>query len=479
MMDLPLKAEMNLTNLLQIFFKYLLTFLGFSFLIFLFVTKPIWGLVLLAFLAAGFLLLFSRIAFFIFLVTVSLYTSFGISHLFALHPFDIMMALVFLGMVLDFLLRGHTEIRPALFDWLFIILITATFISALFAYNRDYSIVPLFRTTVIYFAFRAAFKFGFEVGVRKIIVFYLYLVFFHSLINITLLFITAGQIRIFGLPGLDYESFAMTALPMAAAFMIWAKSGWEQFRYGIISLTIGLSILATQSRAPLLAVIITIPVLIIFAGIKAHREKTKQPLRTMKKVFLPVFILGILFIIFSGTLFAGALGRYEHFIESFTTKPQGTIALRLLLWKTAIRAFLDHPFTGIGIGNFRLIYQLYPEIKTNPLWYQVKGMSAHNMILHYLAETGLIGSLALLAFAIKGIKISYHNFKKKLSSQQNQISAALFIAMFVYSLTILYMPIWMWGQDSYIMALIFGLNAVWFYKTRRQIRGQLRRSESL
>ncbi|NOY89303.1 MAG: O-antigen ligase family protein [FCB group bacterium] len=471
MTDLSLKAEMNFANVLQIFFKYLLTFLGFSFLIFLFVTRPIWGLALLALLAAGFFLLFSRIAFFIFLVTVSLYTPFRISHLFALHPFDIMMALVFLGMALDFLLRGHTEIRPALFDGLFIILITATFISALFAYNRDYSIVPLFRTTVIYFAFRAAFKFGFEIGVRKIIVFYLYLVFFHSLINIILFFITAGQIRIFGLPGLGYEPFAMTALPMAAAFMIWAKSGWEQFRYGIISLIIGLGVLATQSRAPLLAVIIAIPVLIIFTGMKAHREKTKQPLRTMKKVFIPVFLVGALFIFFSGTLFAGALGRYEHFIESFT-KPQGTVALRLILWKTAIRTFLDHPFTGIGIGNFRLVHQLYPDIRTNPLWYQIKGMSAHNVILHYLAETGLIGSLALLALAIKGIKISYHDFKKKLSLQQNQVSAALFIAMFVYCLTILYMRAWMWGQDSYIMALIFGLNAAWFYQTRRQIEAE-------
>ena len=113
--------------------------------------------------------------------------------------------------------------------------------------------------------------------------------FFQIAVNIILFFITAGRIRIFGLPGLGYEPLAMTALPMAVAFMIWAKSGWEQFRYGIISLIIGLGILATQSRAPLLAVIIAIPVLILFAGIKAHKEKTKQPLRTMKKVFIPVF----------------------------------------------------------------------------------------------------------------------------------------------------------------------------------------------
>jgi len=166
-----------------------------------------------------------------------------------------------------------------------------------------------------------------------------------------------------------------------------------------------------------------------------------------------------------GSLFVDLLSRYEEMIISLTN-PKGTIALRLILWKTAIRTFLDNPITGIGIGNFRLVHNIYPELRVMPLYRWVTGMSAHNVLLHYLAETGIVGCLALVTLSWKGLRNSYKGFMQKLTYKNNQVAASLFIAMVVFCVTILFMRAWTWGQGGYVMAILFGLLAAVGEKNR-------------
>lgn len=415
--------------------------------------------------AGASLLLFPRAAFYLFLISLCFYVPQRITYSFAVHPFDLMLGLVFIGMVLDFMLHDRSEIRPASFDLPFVILIVATIVSTVFAYKPSYSIVPCLRIIVIYLAFRAVFRFGLELSVRKILLFYIYLIFLLSLHNIALFVMHGGHLRVFGFSSLGYESFSMTALPMTLAFWLWSDSRREKFKFGAITVAIGLGIIATQARGPLLSVALAIPILMYMAVIKARRESDHQTISALKILMVPLVGLGLLVVLLSGTLFAGSIMRYEAAIDSFT-RPTGTIALRLVLWKTAIMAFLDHPFTGIGIGNFRIVDELYPALKTVPLHFYVKGMSAHNVILHYLAETGLVGALALVALTWGGLRASYQDFRRKLNREETQVTAALCIGMIVFGVTILYMRAWTWGQGGYVMALLFGLVAARRYEWR-------------
>jgi len=423
------------------------------------------ALFLLGATGAG-LLLFPRIAFYLFLISLGFYVPQRITYSFAVHPFDLMMGIVFGGIILEFMLRDRSEIRPASFDLPFVVLIIATLVSTVFAYNPSLSIVPCARIIVIYLAFRAVFKFGLEISVRKILLFYIYLVFLLSLHNIALFVMHAGQVRVFGFSSLGYESFSMTALPMALAFWLWSESRREKIKFGAIAVAIGLGIVATQARGPLLSVALAVPLLMWLAAVKARRENDRRTISALKLLLIPLVVLGVAVIVLSGTLFAGSIMRYEAAIDSFT-RPTGTIALRLVLWQTAIMAFLDHPFTGIGIGNFRVVHELYPVLKTMPLHFYVRGMSAHNVILHYLAETGLIGALALVVLAWGGLKRSYYDFRRKLSRKDTQVTAALYIGMLVFCITILYMRAWTWGQGGYVMALLFGLVAARRHTRRR------------
>lgn len=239
-----------------------------------------------AFVLAAFgagLMLFPRFAFYLFLVSLAVYVPQRITYSFAVHPFDLMMGIVFTGLMLDFLLHDRSEIRPTSFDLPFIVLIIATLVSTVFAYKPSYSIVPCARIIVIYLAFRAVFKFGLEIGVRRILLFYLHLVFVVSLYNVALFVMYAGQVRVFGFTGLGYESFSMTALPISLAFWLWSDSRRDKIKFGAIAVAIGLGIVATQARGPLLSVALMVPVLMLLAAFKARREGDRKTLSALDR----------------------------------------------------------------------------------------------------------------------------------------------------------------------------------------------------
>ena len=67
------------------------------------------------------------------------------------------------------------------------------------------------------------------------------------------------------------------------------------------------------------------------------------------------------------------------------TNPQNSIIQRLNYWSTAIGTIKDHPFLGVGAGNFQEVFLKYKVgLSTNTRY-------AHNIFLHQWAETGILG----------------------------------------------------------------------------------------
>lgn len=66
-----------------------------------------------------------------------------------------------------------------------------------------------------------------------------------------------------------------------------------------------------------------------------------------------------------------------------------SLYIRLHLWQQAIEAWLSAPLFGIGWGEYA--YYLYE----NPTGFGMD-RNAHNIILHFLAETGLVGTILLM-----------------------------------------------------------------------------------
>ena len=310
-----------------------------------------------------------------------------------INPADFAVLILLVAVVLDYLLRVRTEVHRTSFDAPFLLLIGAALMSIVLAHDRSLTITPTLRVIVIYLAYRVSFKMAQEIGVRRIVQVYLLIVAVLAAINCVMLVIEGGQHRVFGLAWLPMETFCMTALPMAAASLIWSNRPGERLLYGTCCLVIGTAILGTQSRAPMVAVLIALPVLMWLVMRKAQREQRKASRRSIIWLAVPLAGLAMVVLMLSETAFRGSFDRIGELINSMV-RPEGTVSLRVVLWTAAIKAYLVNPITGIGMGNFKVVSQILPDIRLVPVWYYIGGMSPHNVVLHWLAETGPLGACA-------------------------------------------------------------------------------------
>jgi O-antigen ligase len=80
----------------------------------------------------------------------------------------------------------------------------------------------------------------------------------------------------------------------------------------------------------------------------------------------------------------------------------GTTFLRLQLWQSAWRMFLDHPWLGVGPDNFLYAYRSRYVLPT--AWQELNLSHPHNLFLDLLTRVGLLGAvpgLWMLALALQ------------------------------------------------------------------------------
>ena len=79
---------------------------------------------------------------------------------------------------------------------------------------------------------------------------------------------------------------------------------------------------------------------------------------------------------------------------------------RLAHWQAAVGMAQDHPLFGVGLGNYAIRYADYHLIN----WEAPLG-HAHNQYLNFLAETGVVGLAAYLAFWIAIFRVTWKTLK--------------------------------------------------------------------
>jgi len=91
---------------------------------------------------------------------------------------------------------------------------------------------------------------------------------------------------------------------------------------------------------------------------------------------------------------------FYHRIDTIRTAISGiqlherSIPTRLLYYRAGIRMGLDHPLTGVGLGNFDHHIATYTNLHT------VEARGAHNMYVSVFAETGIMGLITFLGFLV-------------------------------------------------------------------------------
>jgi O-antigen ligase len=80
---------------------------------------------------------------------------------------------------------------------------------------------------------------------------------------------------------------------------------------------------------------------------------------------------------------------------------------RLAHWQAGLDMFRDHPWLGVGIGNFSTAYEKYAL----PHWYEPLG-HAHNIFINFLAETGVAGAGAFVLVGCGAWRLSWRTARR-------------------------------------------------------------------
>jgi O-antigen ligase len=263
-----------------------------------------------------------------------------------------------------------------------------------------------------------------------------------------------GAIRAFGLAGQGYGDHVMLAFLIAAVFYLWSGDIRSRIFWGISVLILVAALAATQTRASAITAGWALIIVVIQGLWLGRRLKCPAPAKS-----LVMAIVLILFIIPILALYTPVFEGIVHRFERIGLQASGTILLRMSLWKAALAAFWSHPILGIGAGNFAQVYIWVPEVRFDPIFYFVTGLSAHAVLFTSLAETGILGFVAMYYFFIRAVRRSYRNMKASIEISDIAVAHCLFIAALVILGSSFYAGSWFWGSNSYHMAVVFGLIA--------------------
>lgn len=257
-------------------------------------------------------------------------------------------------------------------------------------------------------------------------------------------------VRIFSTMGQPnwLAQYLVLALPLAFAFLLILKKSYVKIFFGVISISLFLAFVLTNSRAGAIGMIVSFAVLLVLLGPKFIKEK--------KKILA---ILGATFVIIAlvfGTALFSRIGEIFHkkqiespqnITEGQNSKTQTALAIggtesgqiRLIVWQGALEVFKKWPVLGSGPETFAYSYYLFRPLTHNQTTeWNFFYNKAHNEFLNYLAGVGLVGTTAYLAFLLITLTTLFRISKKHTEDQIRICAKAAIAAIIGYHATIFF-----------------------------------------
>ena len=150
---------------------------------------------------------------------------------------------------------------------------------------------------------------------------------------------------------------------------------------------------------------------------------------------------------------------------------------RLAHWQVAFDMMRDHPWLGVGFGNYDAYYEQYR------LLYWVNGLGhAHNYYLNIFAETGVLGFLAYLFMwvGIFGVTLARIREASNVKRQTSNVKRRILNSQFLYigllgtwtHLTIHHLFDNLYVANTFLLlGVLLGLliNQSWLYRVKREL----------
>ncbi len=186
-----------------------------------------------------------------------------------------------------------------------------------------------------------------------------------------------------------FGSFLMILLPFSLGYLIMKKS------WNFLALVTGVLLLIMTYYSQTRSAWVATAIILGFFGLSYFFKSVSA-----KKYYTALILFA--------TISVGALLAYNHFVlqaknrkanakaeqtgESNFRKKQSANE-RMVLWKETMQMVQEQPVWGVGLGNWKIEIPRYNQGGTRIEYGEIIRIRPHNIYLHILSETGIIGFL--------------------------------------------------------------------------------------
>jgi probable O-glycosylation ligase (exosortase A-associated) len=187
----------------------------------------------------------------------------------------------------------------------------------------------------------------------------------------------------------DFGIAMCVAWPVGTFLLFATLKKWQRLALVIYSVACLLAIILCSSRGAIVGA-----VAIVLAALLKQRRR-----------LVPVFMILALLV---GIAFIMPGGHKERLRLALNWEQDPNAISRIALWKAGLAMFRDHPFVGVGLGNFPPSYER--QYATGEI--SVKQWVCHSIYIQALSELGLLGALPFLLLLIFLFRLNSHTRKQ-------------------------------------------------------------------
>lgn len=240
---------------------------------------------------------------------------------------------------------------------------------------------------------------------------------------------TRGETRrVFGLQGGGYGAMMGSTLFLCLGSILYER-GILLRKFALFVLPFAcIALVLSQTRAWIGACIITFILMLLFTGRKAVLKSLTILMVTVTAIWLAyvtdVFGLseGQNIAVAVQSAFRFGSGSGDHSLQDIS------LMLRFNAWTHGVISFLDHPWLGVGVGNFRIddyfVFRLGKPIAGAGF--------IDNQYLQFFVEAGAVAGIAWIVYSILSVRRGFMALRRLTGSRYFSLAFGLFGGLLVY-----------------------------------------------
>ena len=269
----------------------------------------------------------------------------------------------------------------------------------------------------------------------------------------------SSNVRPFGFAGIWFVDYSALGICLAVS-MAYFTTGFNRILLVAASVIATTALIMTQTRNTWVSGLLTLLFLAFY--LIRHPEVAGLPRKTI--VFS--FTLGMLLLVGIATVVLTANPKIEHRVSQLTEQspigmnqeglPENSLVTRILIWDTALNAFLAHPIVGIGVYSFRFSSHQYSKLPDSLYRLFVMYRSPHQTQFAVLAETGIIGFIGFTVFLITLLKHSFSTLRLASGELQKRFALIGVVCVVYCTISMVFTDAWLWGQQIVLLGAVAG-----------------------